>query len=231
MKYNKMLAVLLSVVCMTPANCNFLSFNNSINNNTINMGTSSYHDFYIDEDSNEPDRPEDLNIGGYLKSEFDYNTPVYSPDFITYSNVPASFPDDINDIYSSYPSYRNQNPYGTCWAFASIGLAEFDLVNDSLYGNGNFDKNIDLSELQLAYFTFNSVLDPLGGTEGDYAKYYNENASVSYLNYGGNYEMASRRLGQWCGPVNESLVPYSNAYSTLSNGIDSSFAFDNNEAH
>ena len=74
--------------------------------------------------------------------------------------------------------------------------------------DGTADKNIDLSELQLAYFTFNSVVDPLGGTEGDTAVYYNANASTSYLNYGGNYLMASRRFGQWVGAANESEVPY-----------------------
>ena len=84
---------------------------------------------------------------------------------------------------------------------ASTGLAEFDLINDSLAGRGSFDRSLDLSELQLAYFTYNSVVDPLGGTEGDYTKYYNENASVSYLNYGGNYAMAARRLAQWCGAL------------------------------
>ena len=54
-------------------------------------------------------------------------------------------------------------------------------------------------------------LDPLGGTVGDYAKYYMNNTSVQYgyLNRGGNYLMAARRMGQWCGPVSESDVPYS----------------------
>ena len=103
-------------------------------------------------------------------------------------------------------------------------MGEFDLINDSLNGNGEFDSNTDLSELQLAYFTYNSVVDPLGGTEGDSAKYYNENATESYLNYGGNYEMASRRLAQWYGPVNESLVPYAKAADTISNGLNDSYA-------
>lgn len=100
----------------------------------------------------------------------------------------------MDEITVAYPPNRDQNSYGTCWAFSALGLAEFDLINDSLKGNGSFDKNIDLSELHLAYFTYNSVLDPLGGTEGDSAKYYNEKAQNSYLNYGGNYAMAARRL-------------------------------------
>ena len=183
------------------------------------------------ETSSEPERPDDLHIGGYIESELDYNTPVCSSTNDTYSDIPSSFPDDMDTLMSTYPGARNQNPYGTCWAFSSMGLAEFDLINDSLNGNGEFDSNIDLSELQLAYFTYNSVVDPLGGTEGDSAKYYNEKATESYLNYGGNYEMASRRLAQWYGPVDESLVPYEKAADTIDNGLDDSYAFGQDEAH
>ena len=179
----------------------------------------------------EPKRPENLIIGDYIKSDLDYNTPVYTSDTETYSDIPSTYPGEMDDLYEEYPSTRNQNPYGTCWAFSSIGLAEFDLLKDSAKGNGTVDSSIDLSELQLAYFTYNSVLDPLGGTEGDSVKYYNENATESYLNYGGNYEMASRRLAQWCGPVNESLVPYDQASSTISKGLNDTYAFNQDEAH
>ena len=49
---------------------------------------------------------------------------------------------------------------------------------------GQRDSSVDLSELQLIHFTYNSVTDPLSGTKGDYSKYYNDNASDSYLNKG-----------------------------------------------
>ena len=161
----------------------------------------------------------------YVPSDLDNNTPVYGSDTELYYDVPSSF-NTIEEVKSRYPDTRNQNPYGTCWAVSSIGLAEFDLIND-----GYADRNIDLSELQLAYFTFNSVVDPLGGTEGDSAKYYNENATANYLNYGGNYAMASRRLAQWVGAVNESDVPYSKAADVLVNGLDDEYAYKGNVAH
>ena len=85
---------------------------------------------------------------------------------------------------------------------------------------GQRDSSVGLSELQLIHFTYNSVTDPLSGTKGDYSKYYNDNASDSYLNKGGNYEMAVRRLSQWSGVVNESDVPYSNASTVYNNGLD-----------
>ena len=164
--------------------------------------------------------------GSYQPSSVDNDVPEYNSEISAYSNLPASYPDDMETYNQRYPNNRNHNPYGTCWTFSSIGLAEFDLIND-----GNFDKSIDLSELQLAYFTFNSVKDPLGGTEGDYAKYYNENTSTSYLNYGGNYEMAARRMAQWVGNTKEADVPYKNAASTVTNGLADEYAYNYDVAH
>lgn len=170
--------------------------------------------------------------GGYIPSDLDYNTPVYeADDAVPYSDdweysedetLESKYPaNGVSDIKAKYPAARNQNSYGTCWAFSSIGLSEFDLIND-----GSFNKNIDLSELQLAYFVFNSVTDPLGGTAGDYCKYYNDNASNNYLNYGGNYEWSMNRLMQWSGVATEASVPYDNAGSVLASGMDSKYAYD-----
>lgn len=158
--------------------------------------------------------------GGYIESDLDQNTPVYEPQIAMYSVIPSSYQTNPTELETRYPTTRDQNPYGTCWVFSSLGLAEYDLINDE-----TADKSIDLSELQLAYFTYNSVTDPLGGTSGDEATYYNENATESYLNYGGNYEMASRRLGQWISPDTEADVPYSNAQNVLENGLDTSYAY------
>ena len=69
----------------------------------------------------------------------------------------------LSELTIRYPGVRDQGKYDTCWAFSAIGLAEFDLIAD----NQTADKSIDLSELQLAYFTYNNVEDPLGGTFGD----------------------------------------------------------------
>lgn len=167
-----------------------------------------------------------MKVGSYVESDLDINTPVYESDFEIYSDeiIPSYFPEDkINTIKSEYPMVRNQNPYGTCWAFSSIGLAEFDLINDGLE-----DKNVDFSELQLAYFTYNSVLDPLGGTKGDSAVYHSDNTNNSYLNTGGNYAWATRRMSQWVGVTNESVVPYDMADLEK---LDSSYAYDYDVAH
>lgn len=140
----------------------------------------------------------------------------------------CSNPENIKPYPEKYYKDGIEGVYGTCWAFASMGLAEFDLIND-----GTFDKTIDLSELQLSYFTYNSVVDPLGGTRGDYSKYYVENSGIQYgyLGRGGNYSMASRRLNQWVGAVNEADVPYSNAANVLTQGIADEYAYSHDVAH
>ena len=67
---------------------------------------------------------------GYIESELDNNTPLYEPDESLYMSVPTAYPENgIADIRADYPANRDQNPYGTCWAFSSTGLAEFDMIS------------------------------------------------------------------------------------------------------
>lgn len=184
----------------------------------------------INEDGRRTEMTQTQNLlqsyqGGYIESELDSNTPVYDSGISTFAELPLAFPDDASVFDTMYPQTRDQNPYGTCWSFASMGLAEYDLIND-----GTVDKNVDFSELQLAYFAYNFVTDPLGGTAGDVAKYYNENG-LSYLQRGGNFEYSSRRLAQWIGPVDEAVVPYSQADSTLDSGLDDKYAYSYSKAH
>ncbi len=184
------------------------------------------HKVYADTNNNQENYIGTL--GGYAAGDLDNNTPIYEPEFITYADeyVPDKFPENMTEFRKKYPSLRDQGKYGACWAFSSIGLAEFDLINDKAKNS-----DIDLSELQLAYFTYNSVVDPLGGTKGDYTKYHPENSQYNYLDAGGNYEWAMKRLSQWVGTVNESDVPYDNALDSLSYGLDDKYAYNYDVAH
>lgn len=161
---------------------------------------------------------------GALQSDIADNVPYYESEVEAYSDLPESYQLDK----TQYPDVRDQGSYGTCWAFAALGLSEYDLINKGLA-----DKNIDLSELQLAYYTYNSVLDPLGGTKGDQSKYYNGSTSYSYLNRGGMYEYAVRRLSQWSGAVNENDVPYNvqNINNVLNQGLSDEYAYSKDIAH
>ncbi|WP_303233145.1 lectin like domain-containing protein [Holdemanella biformis] len=201
MKTNKCIAVLLSLL---------MGFN------TLGV---CYAEEVID-----PSTDGSSHTFGDVISEYADDVPYYESEVDAYADIPTRYELDKN----LFPDVRNQNPYGTCWAFAALGLSEFDLIK-----RGLANKSIDLSELQLAYFVYNSALDPLGGTEGDQSKYYNGSTSYSYLNRGGTYEYAVRRLSQWSGAVNESDVPYNTTTinNVLENGLSDEYAYSKDVAH
>ena len=163
--------------------------------------------------------------GGYLETEEDSDASVAEESTELYRSaaLPASYQSDVTLLRENYPLARAQGNYGTCWAFAALGMMEFNLVNQGLA-----DSSIDLSELQLSYFTYNFVTDPLGGTKGDVSNY---GGSPNYLARGGNYGYAARRLAQWIGAAPESSADYSWAGDTVDSGLDSSLAYESDVAH
>lgn len=163
--------------------------------------------------------------GGYLEIEEDSDASVAEESTELYRSaaLPASYQSDVTLLRENYPLARAQGNYGTCWAFAALGMMEFNLVNQGLA-----DSSIDLSELQLSYFTYNFVTDPLGGTKGDVSNY---GGSPNYLARGGNYGYAARRLAQWIGAAPESSADYSWAGDTVDSGLDSSLAYESDVAH
>ncbi len=134
----------------------------------------------------------------FISDDMRYDSPGY----------PAAYSNRAN-----MPQIRDQNPYGTCWAFATIAAVEADLIHD-----GAADSNIDLSELHLAYFTYHNFYDEKGNNIGDTVTI---NPSVItrpdgstvlyYLEHGGSTYYAAQTLANMLGPVEESQVPYSNA--------------------
>ena len=126
-------------------------------------------------------------------------------------NLPESY------VNPNLQKLRNQNPYGTCWAHSSMALAEASMVSQGF----DVASSIDYSELQLAYFTYNTVTDPLGGTAGDS----NTNIGSDFMDIGGNLMFSENILAGWVGAASESEVPYSGAAAALSSGIDSSKAY------
>ena len=193
---------------------------------TLPEDTSTGEDTTVEENAGETPQ---INFG-YIPSDLDYNTPVVSGSSSGIKRAPATIPSsyqsNIEELKTIYPDLRNQNPYGSCWAFATMGLMEFDLVK-----NNKVTKDIDLSELQLAHFVYNFVQDPLGGTVGDTAKYYNDNANYSYLDRGGNFEYSIRRLSQWISAANENDVPYGSASDVLTNGLSDDYAYNKTNSY
>lgn len=135
------------------------------------------------------------------QGEEEYQVKSIEESYSAYS-VRNSLPSNYESPYVT--SVKNQNPYGSCWAFATMAASEASLVTSGIY-----DKNeIDLSEWHLAYFMVHPVTDPLGETAGDAFILLYDAQSPNYMQRGGNSELASRKLANWQGPVKEDAAPY-----------------------
>lgn len=138
------------------------------------------------------------NLRGYIASELAYDVPEIGAGNGGLLRAGSSSSYDPRNS-GKLPVVRNQNPYGTCWAHATIGAAEADLIHDGALGTG-----VDLSEIHLAYYATHNYTDPKG-CRGD-------SVSLSTSNWadtGGNIRQAYRYLSNMVGIVDESSAPYS----------------------
>lgn len=111
-------------------------------------------------------------------------------------------------------SVKHQNPWGSCWAFASLASLESTVLKDG----GNFEGDEpDYSELQLAWFGRTAVGDetnPTQAGEGSYAVRTSAGADLTgsdvVLNSGGDFNIAAGTLAAWEGAANEADIPYEN---------------------
>lgn len=101
-----------------------------------------------------------------------------------------------------------QNPWGTCWGFASIAASETSILSE--LGTTYDQMPLDLSERHLAWFALTprpeSEFDPQAG-EGLIAT---DNEGDNRMNTGGMPLMATMLFSSGIGPALESEVPYRN---------------------
>lgn len=154
------------------------------------------------------------------------------------SNMPMLFseegvtPQAASEIPTSYTSefvtgIKNQNPYGTCWAFATMAASEACI-------NKKYGVTEDLSEWQLAYFTGNvSVADPLGGTAGDSFSIISSDEAYqpAYLKIGGSQTYSVRSLASWRGYVQEEKAPYTIVCNNKDETLDDKYAYEEDSYH
>ena len=121
----------------------------------------------------------------------------------------AALPDKFDSRVDGYvTSVKNQNPYGTCWAYAAMASLE-----GSMLVAGRVGSDIDLSEWHLAYFATHTGSDELGNTKGDYVNSLED--EYSYMNTGGNILMAATALSNWKGAAKEKDYPYPTGYTDI----------------
>lgn len=110
----------------------------------------------------------------------------------------------LNYFTTNFPATRDQNPYGSCWAHSAMGIAEFNLIS-----HGKANKNIDLSELHLNYWSYNQgTASPVAGDTGDRVSFSPTEESSNILDNGGDVGMATQQLMRQRGFALESVAPY-----------------------
>ena len=116
------------------------------------------------------------------------------------------------------PEIRNQGIYNTCWAVATLSLLEINMLQQGY-------SDIDYSDMHLAYYSYYSAIDPIGGLAGDDSHYVSNGSS--FLMRGGNYTLALSALSDWLGAADESLVLYNDesADKMVLEGLPDTFAY------
>lgn len=106
--------------------------------------------------------------------------------------------------YGYLTPVRDQKGSNMCWAYATMACLEADAVK-----NNGFPTDLDLSEYQLAYYTFNNKKDALGLTNSDEVSFYNLSDENNFITNGASLSYAVSTLSSGVGPVLESDAPLS----------------------
>ena len=173
----------------------------------------------------------------YIKAELLESNQVFLEcgtdldDFYTELNAPEGsmeFPEnfDLRDK-NLIPEVRNQNPWGTCWSFATIAACESSLLstlglNLDEYKE-KYGEELHLSEKHLAYFGELALPDADQYPEGEYPYNINQagegvcplpKVKDSTLDIGGNYLESASALASGIGVRTEKEFPYLDSEGT-----------------
>ena len=109
--------------------------------------------------------------------------------------IPTETSFDLRDQGVVTP-VRNQNPYGTCWAFAAMASSETSARKQSV-------ADPDYSEKHLAYYAYSNISGELVGFDLN-------DPSGGIYDQGGSADTAIALLSRGTGIVSEASAPYDN---------------------
>lgn len=135
----------------------------------------------------------DMNDAGGLFTE---------DSFVNYS-FPKKY--DARD-YNLVTGVKDQDPFGTCWAFSCCSAAETSLIKQGY----ETKSSVNLSEAHLVYFTGFST-DSGAGTQAEY----DELKMSDIFNSGGSSILTDTTLARGSGFTKESAFPYSTDESKM----------------
>ncbi len=152
---------------------------------------------------------------------------VYDANTYGIANTNVSEKGSIPSAYSAVDegvvtAPKIQGQIGTCWTFAAASMAETSLISQGqTYGGGKTADadTVDLSEAQIAYFTYRNAYDPLGNLDGDGTAFLGED----WLNCGGNHLFSTLSFASWKGLCEDKEMPYSSL--SLDSEYDVTFSY------
>lgn len=152
----------------------------------------------------------DERMAGYHGTGgIDENIPAMSIDesgVQSHAALPSKYDSRTNGYVTPV---RDQGGTGLCWSFATIGAVESSLLAHKQVASAN---NLNLSERQLAYFTFNTVADRLGNTAGDKTvpttrgRDFNGSKLNNYILNGGNQLLTTNIMASGIGVTSDDIV-------------------------
>ena len=131
------------------------------------------------------------------------------------ATLPSSYnADPENPMYVT--SVKNQGEFGICWAFSAIACCESEAIKN----HGADPETIDLSELHLAYFAYNSQADETGDEIL---------TNTPFYDMGGDLSLSTFTLTKWIGLADESVAKFEDFEKDTSALPDASLQYGNNE--
>lgn len=114
---------------------------------------------------------------------------------------------------------KNQNPYGTCWAHASMSMAESSyIINEGIASDA-----LDLNEYHLVHYAYSKTTDSLNLFGGDYIK---NPTQVPILNQGGHNSISLCVLANWQGASDADVNTYGATHVSNGESPDSILGYE-----